>query len=421
MASETLNNAAAPTTGKKERSYFFDTFRGILIWTIPISHFTMVGGHFSQASLGGVVYITINVFVMQAFVFLSGFFSKRPARARETAFKTFLFPYILLVPFFYAVRYLLYGNAEMDWIVPPFALWYLVALFVYRFFLIDLIKSKYIVQISILIYLAAGLVPWLDETLALGRMVSYFPFFMIGYFCTKEHIAKIQSLKAWHCAVLAVALVGINVFLAFSRIVPQGFYLLKSPAVDLGIPWYLDITMRIVDFILPCGWIVLMLNILPKGKNYLTYVGMNTMPVYILHLVVRQVIKKYDLPDPNWIVYYLCIFAGASLCVVVLSSPPVSKAYNWVFDFLYSVGYLNLKKFVKWALGIETNRDKMLKEQAAQEAPQTQQAQEAAAQQAKQEQAADRQGQQRAGQAAQEPEQEARALQGARQAGEEKK
>ncbi|MCI9598659.1 MAG: hypothetical protein HFE75_15530 [Firmicutes bacterium] len=372
MASETLNNAGAPAVGKKERSYFFDTFRGLLIWTIPISHFTMVGGNFHQASFGGVVYITINVFVMQAFVFLSGYFSKKPARARETAFKTFLFPYILLVPFFYGVRYLIYGNANITWIVPPLALWYLVALFVYRFLLVDLVKSKYILQISIIIYLFAGLVPWLDETLALGRMVSYFPFFMIGYFCTKEHIAKIQSLKAWHCVILAIVLVGINVFLAYSRIVPAGFYLLKEPGALMGVPWYLDIIMRIVDFIIPCAWIVLMLNILPKGKNYVTYVGMNTMPVYILHLVVRQVIKKYDLPDPNMFVYYICIFAAASLCVVVFSSPPVSKAYDWVFDFLYDKIYLNIKKFVKWVLGIETNRDKMLKAQAADQQAQQQ-------------------------------------------------
>ena len=59
----------------KQRDYMFDTFRGLLMWTIPISHFTRVAGHFSQASLSGIIYITINVFVMQAFVFLSGYFS----------------------------------------------------------------------------------------------------------------------------------------------------------------------------------------------------------------------------------------------------------------------------------------------------------------------------------------------------------
>ena len=59
----------------KQRDYVFDALRGLCMWSIPISHFTRMAGHFSQASLSGVVYITINVFVMQAFIFLSGYFS----------------------------------------------------------------------------------------------------------------------------------------------------------------------------------------------------------------------------------------------------------------------------------------------------------------------------------------------------------
>ena len=153
---------------------------------------------------------------------------------------------------------------------------------------------------------------------------------------------------------LGVVLVAVNVALAYSRIVPVGFYLLRSPAASLGISWYMDILMRIVDFILPCGWIILLMNILPRSKNYLSYVGRNTMAVYILHLIVRQVVKKYSFPDPNMFVYYACIFGLASVCVVVFSSPPVSKAYNWFFDFLYEKGYGSLKRFVKWALGIGT-------------------------------------------------------------------
>ncbi|MEG0829186.1 MAG: hypothetical protein RSD88_00995 [Anaerovoracaceae bacterium] len=349
MTTETLSGQQQA----KERSYFFDTFRGLLIWTIPISHFTMVGGHYTSDSFGGVVYITINVFVMQAFVFLSGYFSKKPDRARQTAFKTFLFPYILLVPFFYGVRYLINGGAHLTWVDPPLALWYLVALFLYRYFLVDMVKSKYILQITIIVYLIAGLIPWLDETFSIGRVVSYLPFFMLGYFCQKEHIGKIQSLKNWHCAVLGVVLVAISVVLAYWGPVPAEFYLLRGPGAAFGLSWYMDIIMRIADFIIPCGWIVLMLNILPKGKNYLTYVGMNTMSVYILHLVVRQVVKKFSLPDPNMFVYYICLFGFASLCVVVFSSPPVSKGYNAVFAFLYDKIYINLKKIIMWALGIE--------------------------------------------------------------------
>ena len=46
----------------KQRDYVFDTFRGLCMWCIPISHFTRMAGHFSHDSVSGVIYITINIF-----------------------------------------------------------------------------------------------------------------------------------------------------------------------------------------------------------------------------------------------------------------------------------------------------------------------------------------------------------------------
>lgn len=321
----------------KERDYMFDTFRGLLMWSIPISHFTRVAGGFHPDSLSGIVYITINVFVMQAFVFLSGYFSKKPERARQTAFHTFLWPYLLCIPFFYFVRDIIWGSATLSIIIPPFALWYLFALFFYRFFLKDYIKIPYIFEISVLIYLAAGQLPFLADELALGRMVSYFPFFLLGYYCQEEHLRKLQSLKKWQCTVLGAVLLGVSCVLAFyGDQFPVGYYLLKSPASLLGVTWYWDILGRILIFFLACGWILLMINILPRKKNFVAYVGMNTMPVYILHLIVRYLVKKHGItfgifPD-NPIVYYLLIFGLASLCVVVFSSKPVVKIYDFVVE-----------------------------------------------------------------------------------------
>ena len=334
----------------KERDYMFDTFRGLLMWSIPISHFTRVAGHFSAASLSGIIYITINVFVMQAFVFLSGYFSKKPDRARQTAFHTFLWPYILCIPFFYFVRKIIWGAATVDLSVPPFALWYLFALFFYRFFLKDYIKIPYIFEISMVIYLFAGMVPYFSSEFALGRMVSYFPFFLLGYFCTEEHLRKLRSLKKRHCLILGAVLLGFSCILAFfGDQFPVGYYLLKSPAEELGIAWYWDIAGRILIFFLACGWIVLMLNILPNSMNYVAYVGMNTMPVYILHLIVRYLVKKYGitfgiLPD-NVFVYYFMIFALAGLCVFVFSSKPVVKLYDFIVEGSYKILLFLLSKF----------------------------------------------------------------------------
>ena len=68
------------------------------------------------------------------------------------------------------------------------------------------------------------------------------------------------------------------------------------------------------------------------------------MPVYIFHLVVRQWIKKHGitmgffaLPQAGSPLYLLLILGLASLCVVVFSSKPVSKFYDFVVDGLYDI------------------------------------------------------------------------------------
>jgi len=325
-----------------ERNYMFDTFRGLLIASIPVSHFTRVAGEFSQGSLGGIVYITINVFVMQAFMFLSGYFSKKPERARETAFKTFMLPYLVFTLLFYFFRYFYFGAARLNFLMPPFALWFLFSVFFYRFFLKDLIRIKHLLPLCILLYLVAGQIPVFDEFLALGRTVSYFPFFMLGYYCSRQRLESLQSLKKWQCLILGILLIGISCMLAFGAFVPVGFYLLKTTAAEVGVAWWLDIIMRILIFCLACAWIILMINIIPTKKNYFTYVGINTMPVYIFHLFIRYVVKANGLPAPNGIIYYLCIFGLAALCVVVLSSPPVAKTYDKFFDKLDD-SYVKLK------------------------------------------------------------------------------
>ena len=38
-----------------------------------------------------------------------------------------------------------------------------------------------------------------------------------------------------------------------------------------------------------------MINVLPSKNNFIAYVGMNTMPVYIFHLTLRYVIQFYGL------------------------------------------------------------------------------------------------------------------------------
>ena len=290
----------------KQRDYMFDTFRGLLMLSIPMSHFTKMsgnlysslylGGGFPQDSLAGWVYITINVFVMQAFMFLSGYFSKKPDRARETAFGTFMWPYLVWTTFYFLVRWFFFGSAHLEYLTPPFALWFLFALFFYRYFLKDMVKFQWLLPLSIFLYLLAGQVQEWADFMSLGRAVSYFPFFLLGYYCSKERLAWLQQLKK-HPVVLAImGVVLVLISVALCKWGPNvGWYLLRESVHSFKMPWWQDTIGRLGILVLSSAWIVFAINVIPSKKNFISFVGSNTMPVYIFHLTLRYVIQFYGL------------------------------------------------------------------------------------------------------------------------------
>ncbi|MCR5666016.1 MAG: acyltransferase family protein [Eubacterium sp.] len=286
----------------KARDYMFDTFRGLLMLSIPMSHFTKMTGNlysdlylngaFPKDSLFGFVYITINVFVMQAFMFLSGFFSKKPERARETAWSTFMWPYLVFTFLYFFVRWAFFGSAHLTFLSPPFALWFLWALFFYRFFLKDMVKFKWLLPVGIILYFVAGMVQDWGDFLALGRVLSYFVFFLFGYYCSKERLAWFQQLKKSKVALVILAAVLVACSILLCKFGPSvGWYLLRESYHSYDMQIWQDVLLRLMILIVSTGWIVLMINIIPSKKGFLAYVGANTMPIYMFHLTLRYVIE----------------------------------------------------------------------------------------------------------------------------------
>ena len=335
---------AAPAetiTTKKQRDYMFDTFRGILMLSIPISHFTKASGNWyadmwggagwSQVHPTGFVYITINVFVMQAFMFLSGYFSKKPERARETAFRGVLWPYLVFttITMIAAWGFDCKIGKYFGYLTPSFALWFLVALFLYRYFLVDIIKFKWALPMSIIMMLAAGVLPF-GQFMALGRVFSYFPFFMIGYYCSKETLDKVRTLKKKPVivALLGAVLVALSIWLMYHG-PTLSWFLLKENLSRFGHTWYTECLWRLLVFGLSAGWITFMVNILPSKQNFLCYIGTNTMPIYLFHLGLRHVITQYG------------IYMGAVGSVIVAWFAGISllhkKHNNWTVSIIITV------------------------------------------------------------------------------------
>ena len=81
----------------KERDYLFDNIKGYLIISVITAHFFRVSGYFAAGTPSRFIYIISFTYIMQGFLFVSGYFSKNVDKCRAGAFKNFIIPYVIFV------------------------------------------------------------------------------------------------------------------------------------------------------------------------------------------------------------------------------------------------------------------------------------------------------------------------------------
>ena len=335
MNTDYKTNYISNTKMIKERNYLFDNIKAILIFSVVIAHYFRASSSFMVSSFGGVIYVLSFSYIMQGFLFVSGYFSRNTEKCRTTAFQTFLFPYIVLMPVMFLLRIAIFGEAHFDLTLPTMALWYLLTLFIYRYFLKDFIKVKNILPYSIAVSLAAGYIPFLDSTLSLGRTFSFLPFFLLGYYFKPEWIDKLHRLPKAVSWFLLSILIAFTIHIAFYRVFPLEALYMKGSYASTGLSNDQGILIRIAISLISLAWILVFINLLPKSRTFLTVIGQNTMTVYILHIIVRYFIKGIGGTLGQDIPSYLFLIAAAALSVWVFSWPSVSERYRSFMDNVY--------------------------------------------------------------------------------------
>ena len=287
--------------------------------------------------MSGVTYLVFISFDMVIFLFISGYFSKNVEKCRKNAFKNFLFPYLILMIVMYGVRYLVYGHATLNMLLPSLALWYLLVMFYYRFFLRDLLKIKYILPVSFAVSIAAGFVPFLNAYFALGRGFGFLPFFLLGYYCKVEHIAKIRNLPKWSTLTLLIGLIAFSGFMAYTKALPLSTWFFKSSYESIGISNLNGMLIRSGLLLIALAWIVVFINLLPDKETWYTNIGMHTMSIYALHLTFRHLIQASDTDFGGGILSYIVPLVLVAVSVWIFSRPAVANTYNYVIDSLYKI------------------------------------------------------------------------------------
>ena len=327
---------------KKERaavpySCLIDNIKVLLIFLVVFNHIIA----FNLVKVDTVVryvWYAITIFHMPAFVFISGYLSKKPQNVLKN-FKNLLIPYVLGYTLTWYSQIWLGRSVDYEILRPTGSvMWYILALFIYRLTIEALGKIRFIVPLSILFALWAGTRSEFTTFLSSSRIVVFFPFFVAGYLWKSEYITAIRKFKGkW----ILVAISGVLLWAIPNYMIPNemGIAIFRgNHGYQLcGLTDPQGVILRLLMYLVSFVVVYTMLALVPDIKLPLTYVGRHTMGIYFFHypiMIIMNGLYILMLPAMN----NVWVLLGVSLVfVLVLGSLPV--------DLLYT-GVLNLISFI---------------------------------------------------------------------------
>ncbi|MBE6752990.1 MAG: hypothetical protein E7559_01325 [Ruminococcaceae bacterium] len=318
-AAQTAAPAAKP---EKVRDYAFDTIKAMLIFLVVFGH-VLVSCKGAHPGLQ-LLYECIYTFHVPLFVFVSGFFAKKSVNSRREAVYGALTTFLLFALIFRVVQYIAFpaGRAALlrSWHTPPFAYWYLLCLFYWRFLAKDVSRlKKFALPVLTLAGLAFGAVNMNCAIMSVGRAVAFFPFFWLGMVFSGNTVTAIRRIPKWLGAVIIAAVIGgycwiRSILLAdptlltgiISNTTTGGITSMLQKSLQMSYSYaemgftsplwgaLVRLCMYAMAFLITVGFI----SFIPNKKTFLSQVGAGTLCIYVCHTyVVYMLMRKLGLMD----------------------------------------------------------------------------------------------------------------------------
>ncbi|MGE5329622.1 MAG: acyltransferase family protein [Deltaproteobacteria bacterium] len=307
----------------KERDYYFDNVKFLLILLVVIGH-TIEPLIKADLNLKA-IYIFIYTFHMPLFILISGYFSKNIGADKYFIknVRKILVPYIIFqILYFFFFRFGMNNiQTKFSLLTPYWIMWFMFSMFIWKSILPYFVKIKYPLLVSVIIAVIAGYIPQIGYFLSLSRTITFFPFFLLGYYLKKPDIEKLNTLNKKIISII-ILVCGLIVIYYFSQSIYYGWlYGCTSYASLKASQWYAGL-YRLGIFLAAAIFSFAVLTLVPRKKTVFSEMGMRTIYLYLLHGFVVKLFVKYDLYSSLDI--KVLIFA-AILISVILSSKFVER------------------------------------------------------------------------------------------------
>ncbi len=337
-----------------QRDGYFDTLKFVLMLFVIYGHAIVFGLKNSDLIKG--IYIFIYTFHMPLFIFVSGYFSKNVQKSKTNKFALrFIETYIVcqiawLLYLFIFSWHLKIPETEVllstikRYILYPFGyLWYIISLISWKYLILffkDINKTLLFILAAIA-SLLIGFIDYNGEVMSISRTISFFPFFLLGYYTTNENIMSIRKgkNKLYLLIPIVVLLISFSSFcLDYPKIEELSYG--KYPFSYFETPDSLDFVIR-VCFIIAAFLMSYVLMKFCKANKWFSLLGEKSLLFYIYHLyilfILRFIFNHFGLGNN---IYYLSIQAIIATTMLVVIS-----RYKFFETILNPISYfLNRRK-----------------------------------------------------------------------------
>lgn len=284
---------------KKNRIYYFDNLKIVLIFLVVLGHF--IERYINISYNTKVLWTFIYTFHMPLFIFISGYFAKRQIDMQDyiKTYKYLALFYIMQFMHFLLNKYIFGNNVNLNMLNIKNIEWYLFAMAIWP---IISIKTKNInfnkkLIFSIIISLIIGYDPFFRDFLCLSRIIVFYPFFLIG---SNFELKKVEKIKKRKNIIIAfILLTAILVFYYYNIDLIYQFRPILTGRnnynkLNENIREY-GMILRFLWYIFTAFISVLILIVIPRKKFFITKYGERTLSVYFWHSFIIYIFQFLNL------------------------------------------------------------------------------------------------------------------------------
>ena len=327
----------------EKRNCLFDNLKCLLIFLVVYGHFIENFQSIYASESTRIAYQFIYLFHMPGFVFVSGYFARKgDGKIFEKVLLNQIVPlffFQLVFEIFHYVVFHEFSGKTLD-LAPYWILWYLLSLAFWRISFQLLYKIRFLLVISVVFALVAGMVNSIGYPLSVSRTVVLFPFFVLGNIFKENGIVeKIKSGRFFPVYAVLSLLVLAGAFVYVSEVkLHYGLYLNSYSYKALKMAWEEGMLYRFINLAWGFLCIAALIVLTPQKRCFASKIGKNSMIPYIMQFFFLKslLIYRFDFYKN----LYFTFIGGAvfaALLVYIFGKDRFSVLYEKLMLKIYKI------------------------------------------------------------------------------------